>query len=726
MSNEIGLNVVEREVADTPIVEAPPIGQLGALFEAPRGPIGVAIELNGEPDFRKAFGGPDVDYNAWYELDGLWKNAGLGGAKVFGARVGAQAAQAEQPAKVNSSADPPYNITPGQTTILTIDANTLDTHTWAATAAERAGTGVTYPVTAAGETLSFKINGTAQVDVALGSGSRSLADILALINETSPKPGGGFAAVDDGSGQLAIRSDKKGTGSSVQVLSTAGATLLGFTAGTTTGTGDAADISAVSRSEVKTALEGTFDDLTVNLTGNGRFQLEATVEGVTGQIIVGSGTANTALGLTPGTTNGTAATTGGPTVASNTFQRSTTDVWTFEAGWRGLESPGTWANEAKYGVAVEIKAAAADSSRRDVFIYERKPGNTAFDPPEVFENVAADDVVAKINNVTRGSRRARVLIVGGDTGVPDVTNGPVYLSDGTPGTDGVAPIIADYVNALDALKGLPIQLAANLDLDTPAWATELEAYCVSRGRVAGMLQCLRDETIEGLKAEYGSQLKQKSFVVPYREYLSVADQFGGYKMVPCLGHVVGGYVRRARASGNRVHVSPGGPACALLGVQDVNFGRYEKADLKSLVKEAGINPIVFERGRGFFAKTSRTFSTLTKHYSAHVRFLTNHILVAIENNFSEFEQGPNLPEDRTRLRLGLLRFMTGLDNQDAFEKRGGFDNNVRVVCGDSNNDDVSVAQLQMKASVAFRAAQIAEEVLVEVIQTQDGLLSSDK
>jgi hypothetical protein len=727
MANEIGLNVVERDVPDSPKVSAPPIGQLGAIYEAPRGPIGVAVEMDGEPDFRRHFWGAHKDFNSWYEMNGLWQSAGVGGAKVFGVRVGAQAAQAAQPARVNSSADPPYNITPGQTTILTVDANPLATHTWAAAPAQHDATGVTYPITAAGETVSFKINGGTTLTASLGSGSKTLADVLQALNAATPNPppaGQGYSAIPN-SGQVRLKSDKQGSGATVEVLASAGATLIGFTAGVSTGSGDAADIAATTRAEVKTALEATVDDLAVNLTSNGRFQLEATVEGPSGQIVVGAGTANTALGLSPGTTNGTAATSGGPTVAAKTFNRSATPVWTFEAGWRGLQSPGAWANEANGGLAVEIKAAAADPARRDVFIYERKPGNAAFEPPEVFENVAADNVLQKINHEKRGSVRARVLIVGGDTGVPDITNGPVFVSTGTPGTDGVDPILTDYVNALAALKGLPIQFVANLDLDTPAWATQLEAYCVTRGRVAGWIQGLRDATIDELKDDFGSILKQKSFLLGIREYLLVSDQFGGTKWIPALGHAIGAYVREARAAGDRAHVSPAGPSRVLQGVDDVNFGLYEAPDLKKLVKEAGFNPIVKERGRGFFMKTSRTFSTLTKHYSAHVRFLTNHILAAIQNNFGEFEQGPNLPEDRARLQFGLNRFMLSLDNQNAFEKRGGFDNNVQVICSDANNDDVSIAQSQMRASVKFRPAQIAEEVLVEVIQTQDGLLASD-
>ena len=719
MAVAIGLSSTEVEIADTPVIVGPPIGQSGCVFTSPRGPVGISARLAGESDAKRVFGWPSVLYNEYFCLRGLFANAASYGAIVFGSRVVAAATQAAQPARANSSADPTYQIDVGMTTILTIDANSLVTKTWAATAGHIDGVGVTYPVSGGSKTLSFKVDNGAQIDVALGSGSLTLDAVLALVNPAG-LPTDHFAAVDN-SGQFRLRSDKLGTGSKIQVLNTTGATLLGITPATGTGTGDAADITQVTAAEVQTAMQGSlggpFTGLVVNITGLGRIQLQGTVTGVLGQIIVGAGTANTILGLTPATTNGTAATAGGPTPASTTFKRSGVDSLTYTAGYRGHESPGTWANGT---VFVQHVVSQADSSQRDILVFELRPGDTKATQVERYNGCTMDNVVSLINSADSGSQLVLVNVEPSNTGMPDANALPVDIGTDNPGNDGAAlPTSTDYSNALAAFKGLSVQVIANFDLDNADWASKLETYCAGRGNVVGIFQSLRGANIAATVAEFAPLQKQKSFIAGYRGYATVSDGGAGLIDIPILGHEIGaGFVRAPREAGDKPHTSPAGRKAAFLDISTVKDSTYDQDDLRQLTNGCGVNAIVFEQGGGFFAKTSRTMSTLDKWVSIHVRLLTNFIKVGFENGLFDFEQEGNNEISRRQLKTAQDNFLAGLDDQQAFDKAKN-SAPYRTTCDETNNGINIRQQRRMRSTCLFRPVEIAESIELEISQTRD-------
>ena len=95
----IGLNVQERDVVDTPLVGAPPIGQVGAVFESPRGPLNVAVRATSLGRCRQVWGGLSKKYKAGYCMRGLFKNAGQYGAVLYGTRITTSAMNAAIAAK---------------------------------------------------------------------------------------------------------------------------------------------------------------------------------------------------------------------------------------------------------------------------------------------------------------------------------------------------------------------------------------------------------------------------------------------------------------------------------------------------------------------------------------------------------------------------------------------------------------------------------------------------
>lgn len=720
-ANAIGLNVQERESVDTPQVNGPPLGQLGAVFESERGPVNVAVKLSSLTKFKKVFDGRrNKNFNAYFSMRGLERNAGQYGWVGYGVRAMTSASNAAVPATITGSVAEQFALADGDTIVIDTDNGGDETATFSAAPAQADASGITYPkVYAGGETLVFEIdnNGT-EYTVTFSGGSKSLNDVLAQINAV----GEGFSAVDNG-GQLRIESDKEGTGSQVDIkASSTGLAETGFSSGVNNGTGNVADIDAVTFAEVKTIIEAATTGLLVESVG-GKVKFTGTTAGVTGEVDIKSGAAVTKLGHVVGTTNGTASGSAAATAAQLTFQRSSTNVWTFKAGYLGNEDPGVWANDRVYLQLIEN---LTDSSKRDLLVYYKAPGENTAQLVETWEGLDAANVVSIINSPTQGSEYVIVAIEGGDTGVPDVA-ASTAIGTGTPGKDATtSPSNADYETALAALNGLDIQLVANLDLSDATWQASLESYCATRGDVLGIFNTPQGASIATIKSGFGSLRVSKSYTMGLRAWGSVSDEQGGSLKMSLLGHVVGaGFIRKPRQAGDKPHTSPAGTGAFLLDVNEVDNAIYSQPDLLDLINNSHVNPVVFENKKGYFLKTSRTMSTTGKWVSAHVRLLMNHCKVGYRESLSDFEQEANTPENRRRLRDAIIDFMEVLDGQDAFEKEGGFENNIAVVCNESNNPARVRQQRRMICDVTFRPAEIAEEVQINVTNTSDGILVAE-
>ena len=711
----IGLNVQERDVVDTPLVGAPPIGQVGAVFESPRGPLNVAVRATSLGRCRQVWGGLSKKYKAGYCMRGLFKNAGQYGAVLYGTRITTSAMNAAIAATILGSVVEPFALAPNDDIVIDTDNGGDETATFLATKASVVGNGGTFPTSfAGGETLSFRVEGK-QIDVIFTAAAQAINDVLVEINAA----GEGFSAKASG-GEVQILSDVFGTSSSIEIL--AGGTALaglGLTAGTSLGTGNVTNIKKVTVAEVKAIVEAATTALNV-LSDGGKVRFTGTQTGVSGEVDIKSGAAVSKLGHVVGTTNGTNTGSAAPTPAFVTLQRSSTDVWTFTAGFLGRQDPGAWANGSVY---LFLSANLTDSNKRDLSVRYKEPGSTTAVEVERWTGLDASNVVSVLNNPTQGSEYVVVNIEGGDSGMPDVSSNETALSSGTVGKDAVAsPTNSDYEGGLASFNGLDTQVITNFDLDDAMWAGSLESYCAGRADVLGVFQTPQGASIAAIKADFASLRKGKSFIAGYRSYCEVNDGFGGAIKVPVIGHVIGAaYIRKPRSRGDIVHTAPAGKSTFLLDVLSVDDAIYSQPQLKELANDTHINSIVFESKSGFYVKTSRTMSTENKWLSIHVRLLTNHIKVSFQESLGDLEQEGNNPDTRRRLRDSVIDFMEQLDNQNAFEKSGGFGNNVAVVCDESNNPQRTVQQRRMVCDVAYRPAEIAEEVAVNLIQTRDGI-----
>lgn len=236
------------------------------------------------------------------ELVLTWKIAGNPAAGPCGVATSPTAA-------VKIGAVGPYVLTSGDTFSVDVDNAGVVAVAFTGTQATRTG-GAVFPIaaTVGGEQCTIIINGTSHL-VTAPAGLTTALEIANLINGVIT----GGSAVETGGGTgVDIKSDQLGSGSSVQIVVGAPdlATLIGHTAGTTSGTGNVADITAVLNTEVKAAVElATTATVTANIDGS--FTISSPTTGLTSELDFTVGL--TALGLTVETINGTAGFGGGQT-----------------------------------------------------------------------------------------------------------------------------------------------------------------------------------------------------------------------------------------------------------------------------------------------------------------------------------------------------------------------------------------------------------------------------
>lgn len=207
-----------------------------------------------------------------------------------------------------AASTPSYVLAPGQILAFDLGAGQVSA-TFNATAATVTGAAGTYPTTfAGGETLTLGYDGAANFVTTFQSGDQSLAQVVARINGFA-----GFTFADTNGGQLRLTGIQKGTGAQVRVVagSTGVLAKLGLTAANTAGTGNVANILAVSFTEVQTVVQGAIAGTKVELDSQGSLRVSNTATPATGTLTVGAATTATALGFVVGATSSAAAQTSG-------------------------------------------------------------------------------------------------------------------------------------------------------------------------------------------------------------------------------------------------------------------------------------------------------------------------------------------------------------------------------------------------------------------------------
>jgi hypothetical protein len=194
-----------------------------------------------------------------------------------------------------------YNMEPAQ--VLQADVGAGQTSaTFSATAATVTTAAGTYPSGfVGGETLTLGYDGIADFTVTFLPADQSIAQVIARINVYA---GFAFAAAVSAT-TFSLTGRQRGNAGKVRVVSASAGVLaaLGLTVATTLGTGNVANIDAVSFLEIKTVVEAAISDSLVEQDSIGRLRLSKVFAASGDYVTIGTATTATALGFTAGQTN---------------------------------------------------------------------------------------------------------------------------------------------------------------------------------------------------------------------------------------------------------------------------------------------------------------------------------------------------------------------------------------------------------------------------------------
>ena len=216
-----------------------------------------------------------------------------------------------------ASSTGPWELAHGYTLVVAFNAGGDQTFTISATAAAvECGSAETYVLTN-GMTLTVKVDGqaTAQSIAFLTAefvsiGAATAEEVAAVINA---KIIGATATVTSGGTKVTITSDRKGTGSHVQVTGGTANSPLAFSTSVVNGTGNVANVAAVTAAEWVTIMSAITNGAAEDDAG--KLRLTSTTTGSSGTVQVkAASTADTAMAFDnavhAGSTGGSTATSG--------------------------------------------------------------------------------------------------------------------------------------------------------------------------------------------------------------------------------------------------------------------------------------------------------------------------------------------------------------------------------------------------------------------------------
>lgn len=451
MGNELlsSKTVIQEEAPKIISVPALPTAVLASIGVTERGPIDIPTLVTSFEEWTRHFGGYTTNADCALAAQGFFDN---GGQFLYQSRIVHKVADVNQSAAatlmlqtpvtaptygtVTGTETEPFDLTAGDTLDFSVDAGATDTATIDAAAASiECANSETYDL-ADGLTLTVKIDGEA-VAQTIEFNTAEFADIAnataeevaAVINAEIV---GASATASSGGTKVTITSDTQGTDSGVEVTggtaNSGGSNRLAFSTSPVSGTGDVADINAVTVAELKTVIEADVTGVTVTAV-SGKVSIATDTIGASGSIQVeATSTADDELGLDNATHSGSSG------AAQDTLKVDG-------------KTHGAYAN------SLSIQTAAATSGDSDEYNFIVLEDGVI---QEIFPNVSqvdstADNFVEKIvNNADTGSNLVTVtdqsVAANPDTG----TFGPMAGGD-----DGLTGLVdADFTGSDSAGTGL--------------------------------------------------------------------------------------------------------------------------------------------------------------------------------------------------------------------------------------------------------------------------------
>lgn len=370
----------------------------------------------------------------------------------------------------------PFDLASGDTLVVTIDGGAPATATFTGVAAARESAAETF-VLVNGFLLTVAIDGGSVQSIEfltaefVAIGAATAEEVAAVINA---KIVGATATVTSGGTKVTITSDKKGTGSSVNVTGGTANAVLAFTTGAVAGTGNVADIDAVSAAEVKTIVELAVAGCTVASVG-GAIRVSSNTTGGASTVLVGaSSTADDELGLDNATHTGSAG--------------AATPTLTIDG-----KTDGAYAN------TLQLRVSAASSGDAEQFDFAVLDDGVVV---ENFPNLTMDSAATRyIETIVNDAETGSALVAATDLAISGTATQrrPNTATSGlmTGGDDGLTSLAdADFVGAAAGRTGLyGLDLVETLSLlivpgrATSAVQNAMISYCEvwREGQAASLL-----------------------------------------------------------------------------------------------------------------------------------------------------------------------------------------------------------------------------------------------
>ena len=313
--------VIEEEEPRTRTIDAVQTSILAAVGITERGPINTPTLVTSFEEFRQIFGGFTADADLPLAAQGFFDNQGQfmyvvrvvhftdttdpnTKTSAAGTLNLLTAASGPTPGTVTSGNSEPFALSPGQTLEVAVDGGGAQTVTFDAAPASVTASNTENYALADGETLTFTVDGGSLQTVTFNTaefvsiGAATAAEVAAVINAEATG-----VQVDVVGGAPRITTDLVGTGASIGAFGGTAAATLGFAAGDT-GTGDVADISAVTAAEAAALISADVTGATASDVG-GAVQIDSDATGPAASIQVEGTSTATAFGFDNATHSGT-------------------------------------------------------------------------------------------------------------------------------------------------------------------------------------------------------------------------------------------------------------------------------------------------------------------------------------------------------------------------------------------------------------------------------------
>jgi hypothetical protein len=712
LSSKIVVIEEEPRLSTLPVVASAVLGIVG---KAQRGPLNTPTQVTSFEEYVRTFG----DFVSGFEMPLAVRAFFLeGGRNAFVVRAGDGGLVAMEDfdsipivataGSITGTEVEPFDLEPGDDLDIEVDGAAAQTATFNAAAASlESGTAELYDLDN-GDTLTVIIDGGATQTITFSTGdfadidNATAEEVAAVINNQIV---GASASASSGGTKVTIKSDRRGTSSSVQVTGGSANADLGFSTVAVTGTGNVANIDAVTAAEAITVIEAAVTAPSVTVTSvGGAIKITSDTTGVSSSVqVLASSTADDEFGFDNALHSGSAAGTV-PTLHIET------------------SSVGAWGNNVRIFIR-DASSGETDEFNLEVevdgFVVERFP-NLIMDP-----STASNFVETVINHEVTGSLYITATAL--DTLRPANQTAGVFLSGGSDPTVTSTELIGGTTPTLTGIRALDtvddVTLLAIPDGASTTVQNSMTTYAeVTRNR---QIVCIFDppaaSTAAGIVTHAESLTSSEQWAL-YWPRIKVPNPlrrvFGDVETITTAvsGHIAG---ICARNDANKLE----GPFANPAGVEDgrifgaVNLETDEvlREEKRDLVFPKRVNPVMFVPGNGIFLDGARTGKGDGNFPSVGERRGVSFVEFTLKRGLLFAKNKANTEELRERVDRTVTTFLLGLTAAGAFATKDP-DRAFFVDVSDQLNNAQVRAQNKLLVRIGLATAKPAEFIVLLVSQ----------